>query len=73
MAAARGAAWRERQRRLEKGSATVLDRKNKVGIFQQVVGEDDEFLDESSESELFGFTAIDLRELLTPSCPFPIG
>jgi hypothetical protein len=38
-----------------KGSATVLSGKGKVGIFQEVVGKDDEFAHEDSEGKFFGF------------------
>ncbi len=37
------------------GSATVLDRKGKFRIFEQVVGEDDEFSHEGGEGEFFRF------------------
>ena len=39
--------------RADKGSATVLDRKSKFRIFQQMVGEDDELSQEGGESDLF--------------------
>ena len=45
------------------GSATVLDSKRKVGIFQQVVGEDDEFSHEGGEGEFFGFAPIEEMEV----------
>jgi hypothetical protein len=47
----------------QKGSATVLGCKDKVGAFQEVVGEDDEFSHEGSEGEFFGFAAIEETEV----------
>ena len=38
-----------------KGSATVLSCKDKVGIFQEEVSEDDKFAHEGGEGEFFGF------------------
>ena len=39
------------------GSATVLDGKNKIRVFEEVVGEDNELSHKSGESEFFGFAA----------------
>src|ERR1035437_703026 len=38
-----------------KGSATVLRGNGKVGVFQEEVGEDDQFAHEEGEGEFFGF------------------
>jgi hypothetical protein len=53
----------DRARKGKKGSATVLDRKDKVGVFQELVGEDDELSHEGSESEFFGFAASEETEV----------
>src|SRR5438045_9080144 len=39
----------------EKGSATVLGRKDKVRVFQELVSEDDELSHEGGKGEFFGF------------------
>jgi hypothetical protein len=46
-----------------KGSATVLDGKGKVGIFQEVIGEDDELSHEGGEGEFFRFATSDETEV----------
>jgi len=38
-----------------KGSATVLRGNGKVGVFQEEVGEDDQFAHKDGEGEFFGF------------------
>jgi len=38
-----------------KGSATVLRGKGKIGIFQEAVGEADQFAPKDGEGEFFGF------------------
>lgn len=40
----------------KKGSATDLSRKGKLRIFQEAVGEDDEFAHEDGEGEFLGLT-----------------
>ena len=40
----------------EKGSATVLRSKGKVGVLEEAVGEENEFAHEDGEGEFFGFT-----------------
>jgi hypothetical protein len=45
------------------GSATVLARKGKVGIFEEVVGEDDELAHEHGEGEFFGFAGGEQAEV----------
>ena len=47
----------------QKGSATVLGRKSKFRIFEEVVGEDDELSHEGSESEFFWFATSDETEV----------
>jgi hypothetical protein len=49
-----------------KGSATVLDRKDKVRVFQQLVGEDDELSHEGGESEFFSFSPSEETEVERP-------
>lgn len=45
------------------GSATVLGRKDKIRIFEQVVGEDDELSHKGGEGEFFGFAASEQTEV----------
>jgi hypothetical protein len=47
----------------QKGSATVLARKDKVRVFEEVVGEDDELSHEGGESEFFRFAASEETEV----------
>ncbi len=39
---------------MRNGSATVLGNKGKFGIFEEVIGEDDEFAHKDCESEFLG-------------------
>ena len=50
-------------RKGRKGSATVLGRKDKVRVFQQVVGEEDELSHEGGESEFFSFASSEEAEV----------
>jgi hypothetical protein len=50
---------KEGQKGYRKGSATVLGGKGEIRIFQQLVGEDDEFSHQGGESEFFGFATIE--------------
>jgi hypothetical protein len=51
---------------VEKGSASDLSRKGKVGLFKEGVGKDDEFAQEDGEGELFGFAGGDQAEVKRP-------
>ena len=53
----------EGRRIWEKGSASVLGCKKKFGAFQEVVGEDDEFSHEGSESEFFWLCRSEEKEV----------
>jgi hypothetical protein len=46
-----------------KGSATVLGRKDKVRVFQELVGENDELSHEGGESEFFSFATSEETEV----------
>lgn len=47
----------------ERGSATVLGRKDKVRVFQELVGENDELSHEGGEGEFFSFATSERTEV----------
>src|SRR5947207_11404135 len=53
----------ERYQEGQKESATVLDRKDKIRVFEEVVGENDELSHKGGESEFFGFATIEEAEV----------